>query len=140
MRLFCCLLVALSMAVPAYGEIYLRVVGANDTVQAQAEKLRVRDAVLRAVPDDPRLLPAALTQIQSAASLVAPCTAQLVLYAPNKESLPRPTLLIRVREAGGHNWFGLLYQESFSLFSSGEGERTFHFPFFEWLFRTQFRR
>ena len=140
MRVFCGMLLIFSLIIPARAPVYLRVVGADDTREAQAEKLRGRDAVLRAVPRDPRLLPAAMKRIAAAARAVAPCTVQFVLYAPKKESLPHLTLLIRVREADGHNWFGLLYQESYALFSSGEGARTFRFPFFDWLFRTRSRR
>lgn len=135
MRGFCCVLVLLCLMLPARAEVCLRVIGADDSPKAQAEKLLVRDAVLEALPDDARLLPAALPRINAAANEIAPCTLSIALYSPDEKIPRRPTLIIRVRQAEGHNWFGLIYQDSYALFSSGTGERTFRFPFLAWLFR-----
>ncbi len=94
---------------PVCQAIYLRVVARDDSPEAQAEKLRLRDAVRAACPArcaDPQAL---LPLIQSIAAPFAPCRVDLRPWTPGGGVPPAPTVYILLGEGAGHNWWGILY-------------------------------
>ncbi|MCR4885418.1 MAG: hypothetical protein K5919_00695, partial [Clostridiales bacterium] len=67
MRAVLCLIASVLLSLSPGERWYVRVVARSDAPAAQAEKIRVRDAVLRACPERPEALPAALPRILAAA-------------------------------------------------------------------------
>ena len=97
---------------PVGRTVYLRVIGRDDTPEAQAEKLLVRDAVRAACPAqcaDPEAL---LPLIQSVAASLAPCQVDFRLWTPGGGVPSAPTVYILLGEGAGHNWWGVLYQNA----------------------------
>ena len=97
---------------PADRAVYLRVVARDDSEEAQAEKLQVRDAVRAACPGqcaDPQEL---LPLIQSIAASFAPCRVNLRPWTPGGGVPSAPTVDILLGEGAGHNWWGILYQNA----------------------------
>lgn len=107
--------------------LQLRVVAADDSPHEQAEKLRVRDAVLPVARRDPF----ALLRIGEAARAVCPgAKARFALYPPCRL---RPTIVVRLGAGRGKNWLGMLYPEMFGLPEEGSSD-------FRWLLSLLFGR
>lgn len=146
MRRFLCLLLcvlfAIGSSLSAKAETqYLRVIAQSNSALAQEEKLRVRDAVLCALPASPDALPAALGSIAWAARRIAPCQVSLRFWQPPNEP-PALTLYIEIGAAEGRNWWGVLYPELLALTAestsapSRSGDTTqpvFSWPWLAWL-------
>lgn len=146
MRRFLCLLLcalfAIGSSLSAKAETqYLRVVAQSNSALAQEEKLRVRDAVLCALPASSDALPATLGSIACAARRIAPCQVFLRFWQPPNEP-PALTLYIEIGAAEGRNWWGVLYPELLALTaesmsspcSSGEPPHpVFSWPWLAWL-------
>ena len=131
------LLLVLSLApVSGLSEICLRVVARDDSPEAQAEKLRVRDTVLSLLPGDERLLPLAWPLLQKAAEKQADCHLSLRLYTPPGQKTPRLTVYLVIGRGEGKNWFGVLYPETLLLCGEKTEEETviFYFPLLSFLF------
>lgn len=124
-------------AMPARGEgtVYIRVVGRDDTAAGQAEKLRVRDAVLPLCPESPEALLGALPLIAREAG--AACRVELRPWRPDPAMDWAPTLYITVGEGRGHNWWGVLYGDSLAMARAEEGDAggpvEFVWPVWAWL-------
>ena len=119
MRVFALILTVLALAiapVSARGGVYLRVIADSDTEEAQRLKLRVRDAALAACEDEASPMPALLPKIARAANAVAPCRVDFVLWSPD-DSPPAPTVRVTLGSGGGHNWWGILYEESIGFYA-----------------------
>ncbi|MBR5111350.1 MAG: hypothetical protein IK099_14320 [Clostridia bacterium] len=122
----------------AEGSWYLRVIARNDSIEAQEEKLRVRDAVTAACPADAAALPFSLHDIEKAAESIAPCRVEIRSWTPD-EALPAAlTLYITVGEGRGHNCWGVLYADSLRMAQAeeipGEPERVeFVWPIWSWI-------
>ena len=105
--------------------VYLRVVARNDSPEAQAEKRRVRDAVLAACParcDDPgALLPA----VRRAAASIAPCRTDIRPWTPGGGVPSAATVYIVLGEGNGRNWWGVLYKNAllWARLEDGAAER-----------------
>ncbi|MBR3016684.1 MAG: hypothetical protein IKH57_06345 [Clostridia bacterium] len=117
---------------------YLRIIARNDSSEAQEEKLRVRDAVTAACPENAGLLPASLEAIKKAAESVAPCRVEIKNWTPDKALPAAPTLYITVGEGEGHNCWGVLYADSLLLAQAevipGEpGRVEFVWPIWNWI-------
>ena len=114
----------LSGACPGQAEDiwYLRVIGRDDTALGQAEKLRVRDAVWAACPDEPASLPLALPAVRAAAEAAAPCRVEIRMWSPDGRCAPAPALYVTVGPGLGHNWWGVLYQDAVLLARMEEEE------------------
>ena len=130
----------LGSAAPAQAEetVYIRVVGRDDTDAGQAEKLRVRDAVLSCWSASSGALPDALPRIARAAGLAAPCRVELRPWRPALCWPVRLTLYITVGEGRGHNWWGLLYGGSLAMARAEDPGETdgpveFVWPVWSWL-------
>lgn len=124
----------------AEGTWYLRVVAQDDTPAAQAEKLRVRDAVWALCPADAAALPRALPAISATAGGMAPCRTEIRLWTPDKKTPVAPTVYITIGAAEGHNWWGVLYEDSLLLARAEEQpleqpqeEVVFLWPWLTWL-------
>ena len=61
MRVLFCLIASVLLSLSPGERWHVRVVARNNSPAAQTEKIRVRDAVLRACPEKLQALPAALT-------------------------------------------------------------------------------
>jgi len=119
-----------------YGEecSYIRVVSREDTKQAQAEKMQIRDALLPLIPENEGELEAALCAIESRANEITDCRVEILEWAPAGMA-SAPCLYITVGAGMGPNWWGILYRNGVSMFSQDiEREETkFVWPAFEWL-------
>ena len=118
---------------------YLRVIARDDSTAAQAEKLRVRDAVLFLCPERAQDLAAALPDIHAAVQAIAPCAMEIRSWTPDAARVPAaPTLYVTVGAGQGHNWWGLLYEDSL-LMAQAEAddteEITFVWPIVTWFLR-----
>ncbi len=125
MRVFAVILTVLALLcapVPARGDIYLRVIADSDAEEAQALKLRVRDAALAVCQDDAAPSPALLAGIKCAVNAVAPCEVALVLWRPDQEHPPAPTVRVTLGSGEGRNWWGVLYEESIDFFAEDGAE------------------
>ncbi len=124
---------------PARGEdMYIRVVGRDDTMAGQTEKLLVRNAALSQCPADPAALTSALPRIAKAAGQITPCRVDLRPWRPDAAHPPLPTLYVTVGPGAGHNWWGVLYADSLSLAQAddggGDGDGvSFLWPLWDWL-------
>ena len=105
---------------PVCPTIYLRVVARNDSEEAQAEKLQVRDAVLAVCPGQCAEPGALLPLIQSVAASFAPCRVDIRPRTPGGGVAPAPTVYILLGEGNGHNWWGILYQNALLWARIGE--------------------
>ena len=115
---------------------YLRVVARDDSPAAQAEKLRVRDAVLAMCPCDAADLPSYLPAISAAAGKMAPCQTEIRLWTPDEKTLAAPTVYITIGAAEGKNWWGVLYEDSLLLAQADEQPQegvVFLWPWLAWL-------
>ena len=128
--------------------VYLRVIARDDSEAAQAEKLRLRDAVAAVCParcDHPETL---LPLIQSVAAAYAPCEVEIRVWTPGGGVPPAPTLYITLGPGTGRNWWGVLYQnavlwaqaepaetqpEAEDTAASPGGGVTFIWPLLSWL-------
>lgn len=119
----------------AEAEIYMRVVARDDSPAAQAEKYAVRAAALAACPDRPAGLLSALPRIARSAKAAAPDSrVSLRLWRPDAKTPAALTVYITVGEAGGHNWWGVLYGDALKLAGEEEGEDIcFRWPFLTWI-------
>ncbi len=130
---------AIGAVFPARGEgtWYLRVIARNDGAQAQAEKMRVRSAVLAACAGEKGPSPAAFARMEAAAAALAPCRVEKLFWSPGGDAPPRPTVYITLGEGAGHNWWGVLWQDSLKIAQAEEGEETgqveFLWPLWDWL-------
>ena len=135
-RMLMTLALLLLFPLTARGEWYIRVVGGADSPAAQAEKLRVRDAVLSLCPVSPEGLPEALSDIRKAVEAICPGEVTLRPWAP-AGAPARPTLYITLGEGQGHNWWGVLYPDALQMAAEAEeteGEEiVFIWPWWEWL-------
>lgn len=144
MRGFWCAALALLLALlPGYraaGEVYLRVIGAGNSRLAQAEKLRVRDAVRCALPDDAAALPAALPQLALAARKAGNGRMTLRCWQPPGKA-PGLTVYVELGTGAGHNWWGVLYPEALTLCAASPSQPwhpdvdriAFSWPVLDWL-------
>ena len=119
---------------------YFRVIGRDDTAAGQEEKLRVRDAVLGACPQEAGELPRSLDKIRAAAEVIAPCAVSFRLWSPDKKTPRQPTLYVTVGEGRGHNCWGVLYQDSLLMAQVSdmpEEDQSVRFvwPVWEWFLR-----
>ena len=103
---------------------YLRVIGRDDTRAGQEEKMRVRNAVLAACPEDGGKLSACLSKIKKAARSAAPCEVEIRLWAPGPMYPAAPTLYVTVGAGRGHNWWGVLYEDAVLFAKADEGDET----------------
>ncbi len=78
MRVLFCLIASVLLSLSPGERWHVRVVARNNSPAAQTEKIRVRDAVLRACPEKLQALPAALPRILAAAGDIAPDAALTV--------------------------------------------------------------
>ena len=136
--LFGCMLMSAAAGAKAETQWYLRVIARDDTSEAQAEKLRVRDAVIAACPEEEMLLPASFDVIKKAAESAAPCRVEIKEWSPDESALPALTLYITVGEGRGHNVWGVLYADSLLMAKAGDipedPERVeFVWPIWRWL-------
>ena len=134
----CSMLISFAAGAKAEERMYLRVIARNDSAQAQEEKLRVRDAVIAACPEDRRYLPAFFDGIKKAAESVAPCRVEIKEWSPDDRIPAALTLYVTVGEGQGHNFWGVLYADSLLMAKAGdipeEPERVeFVWPFWRWL-------
>ena len=109
----------------------------NDSVEAQEEKLRVRDAVTAACPENAQELSASLSAIKKAAESIAPCRVEIRYWSPDKALAAAPTLYITVGEGTGRNCWGVLYADSLKMAQAeelpGEPDRVeFVWPVLRW--------
>ena len=138
MRKFVCLILSalLSLPVGASAEWYVRVVARGDGPAAQAEKIRVREAVLSACPRDPEALFDALPRILAAARRIAPDADVTVRpWAPEGRDCC-PTLYVTLGKGQGRNWWGVLYEDALNLAAedpSADGEVVFVWPVVDWV-------
>ncbi len=138
MRKFVCLILSalLSLPVGASAEWYVRVMARGDGPAAQAEKIRVREAVLSACPRDPAALFDALPRILAAARRIAPDADVTVRpWAPEGKA-QRPTLYVALGEGKGRNWWGVLYEDALFLAAEDateDGEVVFVWPAVDWV-------
>ena len=119
MRGFLCaalgLVLALLPCFQAAGEpVYLRVIARGDSRLAQAEKLRVRDAVRCALPADGTDVSTALPRIALAARRAGNARVTLRCWQPPGERAGL-TVYVELGPATGHNWWGVLYPEALKL-------------------------
>lgn len=120
---------------------YLRVVARDDTPAAQAEKLRVRDAVWAVCPSNASTLPSCLSALSIAAREITPCCqVELKSWTPDEKTPAAPTVYITIGAAEGKNWWGILYEDSLLLARAEEqpGEQpnagvVFLWPWLAWL-------
>ena len=117
---------------------YMRVIARNDSRQAQEEKLRVRDAVWAACPQDAEALPDALSTIEKTAESIAPCRVEIREWSPSSALPVAPTLYITIGEGEGHNCWGVLYADSLLLAQAEEipdepDKVEFVWPVWRWL-------
>ena len=137
----CGLLVFLVLAVAAQNakaDMYLRVIGRDDSLEAQVEKLQVWNAVAEACPDQEKSLASALPDIKKAAGSVAPCRVEIKSWSPGHDVPPADTLYITVGQGQGHNCWGVLYADSLLMAKAEdipeEPERVeFVWPIWEWI-------
>ena len=125
MRVFVLMLTVLALLlapVTARGEVYLRVVADSDAHEAQRQKLRARDAVLAVCRDESAPTPALMASIKRAAESIAPCEVALVLWRPDGEHPPAPTVRVTLGSGGGGNWWGVLYEDAIGFFAEGGDE------------------
>lgn len=121
MRVLFCLIASVLLSLSPGERWYVRVVARSDAPAAQTEKIRVRDAVLRACPEKLQALPTALPRILAAAGDIAPDAAVTVRpWAPAGHPA-RPTLYVSLGEGAGRNWWGVLYEDAVFL-AAEEGE------------------
>ena len=102
----------------AFAQIGLRVVARDDSPEAQAEKMQVRDKIFPLLPREERMLPLAWPLLQKAARAEKDCRLSLRFYTPPGERTPRLTVQITIGRGEGKNWFGVLFREA--LFFCGE--------------------
>ena len=137
MRRFLLLLLAMMLCAPSAGAaVYMRVVARDDSLAGQQEKYAVRAAALAACPADPAGLPAALPRIARAARGIAPDSrVRLRLWRPDEKTPAALTVYITVGEAGGHNWWGVLYGDALQLAGEEAEEEgvCFFWPFLAWV-------
>lgn len=117
---------------------YYRVIGRNDTAEAQEEKNRVRDAVLSVCPETAKELPAAFPMMKEAAESLAPCRMEIKTWSPDTETPPARTVYITIGEGRGRNCWGVLYADSLLMAKAeevpDEPERVeFVWPIWNWL-------
>ena len=62
--------------------VRLHVIAASDSAEDKEKKLRVRDAVWAACPDEPASLPLALPAVRAAAEAAAPCRVESRMWSP----------------------------------------------------------
>lgn len=130
------ILTAFLFSPPGGQKIYMRVVARDDSAAGQAEKYAVRDAALAACPENAAGLLSALPGIERAAQAAAPDSrVRLCFWQPDKKTPAAPTVYITVGNGGGHNWWGILYEDALALAGEKDGEGTFSFywPFLAWL-------
>ena len=111
---------------------YMRVIARDDGAAAQAEKLRVRDAALSALPGRAEEIPARLFEIERAAKRIAPCAVEIRLWTPDEKTPPAPTVYITVGSGRGRNWWGVLYEDALSWAALDEAEARGEEPVFVW--------
>lgn len=99
----------------AEGTWYLRVIGRDNTPAAQAEKLRVRDAILAVCPAHAADLAHALPALEAAAEEITACQVTLQRWSPDEKTPAAPTVYITLGAGSGKNWWGLLYEDSLLL-------------------------
>lgn len=121
-------------AAQAQETICLRVIGRDDTAAGQAEKIRVRDAVLAVCPPswtDPEQLRAAADR---AARAVADCRTEVRIWQP-EGGAPVRTLYVTVGAGRGRNWWGILYGNALSMAAEEESgeEALLVWSFWDWL-------
>ena len=121
MRVFFCLIASILLSLSPGKGWYVRVVAQSDAPAAQTEKIRVRDAVLRACPESPQALPGALPRILASAGDIAPDAAVTVRPWAPAGWPARPTLYVSLGEGAGRNWWGVLYEDAVFL-AAEEGE------------------
>ena len=134
---FLCLLL-LGSAQQAQAAWYYRVIARDDSLEAQAEKNRVRDAALRTCPRQEEQLIAALPEIKKAAESIAPCRVEVRNWQPANQAPASPTLYITIGEGQGHNCWGILYADSLQMAKAEdmpeEPERVeFVWPIWQWI-------
>ena len=117
---------------------YYRVIAKNDTMEAQQEKTRVRDAALAACPKNGEELADSLDSIKKAAESIAPCRVEIKAWSPDEKTPLAPTLYITVGAGQGHNCWGVLYPDSLEMAKAGdipeEPERVeFVWPIWSWI-------
>lgn len=111
---------------------YLRVIARDDTAAGQAEKQRVRDAVLSALPKRAADIPALLPRITREANRIAPCRVELRSWTPDEKHRPAPTVYVTVGGGQGHNLWGILYEDALLLAEMDGEEGTADQPVFVW--------
>ena len=123
-------------AAQAQETVYLRVIGRDDTERGQAEKRRVRDAVLSVCPADWTDPEALLQAADRAANAIADCETQVRIWQP-EGGVPARTLFITIGAGRGHNWWGILYGDAAKIISEEtDGEEiTVVWPLWDWLRR-----
>lgn len=132
------ILISLLLSPPGGQKIYMRVVARDDSAAGQTEKYAVRDAALAACPENGAGLLSTLPGIERAARTVAPDSwVRLCFWRPDKKTPAAPTVYITVGSGGGHNWWGILYEDALALAEEedGEGPLSFDWPFLAWLKR-----
>lgn len=130
--------VCFSMHGAAEAQWYYRVVARNDTAEAQAEKYRVREAVLAACPPNAEELISAFTSVTKAAQRAAPCRTEIKAWSPDAQTPQAPTVYITIGEGAGHNCWGVLYADSLRMAQAEEipeePERVeFIWPIWQWI-------
>ncbi len=126
-------------AVPgARAEWYYRVIGRDDSLEAQAEKYRVRNALIQACPQQENDLLSAVSEIKKAAESAAPCRVEIKDWSPDAETPLASTVYITIGEGRGRNCWGVLYADSLRMAQAEdipeEPEKVeFVWPIWTWL-------
>ena len=107
--------VLLCTAQGANSEWYYRVVARDDTAAGKIEKIRVRNAAVKACPPREENLLSALPEIRKAAESVSPCRVEIKTWTPGNHLPPILTLYITIGEGRGHNCWGVLYADSLRM-------------------------
>ncbi len=137
----CCVFLCLLLFSPlqrVHAAWYYRVIARDDSLEAQVEKIRVRNAALSACPGQAEELSSALPEIKKAAESIAPCRVEIRNWRPAKQTFIAPALYITIGEGRGHNCWGVLYTDSLQMAKAGnipeEPERVeFVWPIWEWI-------
>ena len=91
--------------VPFRDEVRLRIVANSDSTEDQAEKLRVRDAVLQALGPPPIRLP----------DIPKVPGARITRGVHTFGGYASDTILIELGQAQGGNWWGILFPEALGI-------------------------
>ena len=113
---------------------YIRVVSRDDSIAAQLEKYRVRDAIIPLLKKAGGPLTERLDEINRVANQVAPSQAIIRPWVPEGYT-EGATLYITIGEGQGPNWWGILYPDGLDLFSEETGDEgiVFDWPVIQWI-------